>query len=437
MISKNLAVFAYLPGEPMAVPAGLLTLEEEGAAQKGAAFVYGLRYLERPNAIEVDPVSLGLRDKDTVRGVELHPVTGLVLFGAIRDAAPDAWGRRVIEARRKVPLNSLPESEYLLAAGANRVGALDVRSGLDAGETRGELGDVSKLDYFLEAAHRIEEGAPIPRRLEAFFDAGSAMGGARPKATVTDVEGKLWLAKFPSRSDGYDVPLVEAATLKLASAAGLNVPRVEIVKLEPRRHVMLIERFDRIGIPGASVGVSVGGASRRHFISALTLVGCPEQDSPLKNYADIADALRRHGVASRLGADMEELFARMVFNILVTNDDDHLRNHGLLWAPDARGWELSPLYDVVPRPTHASERYLHLGIGPQGRLATLTNAMGWAARFGLTHDKALAVVDRVWRVVREWKGRFEEYGVPAEEIDKVGSAFRHAREIGGAEIGLY
>jgi serine/threonine-protein kinase HipA len=176
--------------------------------------------------------------------------------------------------------------------------------------------------------------------------------------------------------------------------------------------------------------------TRRHFISALTLVGCPEQDSPQKNYADIAEALRRYGAASRLAADLEELFARMVFNILVTNDDDHLRNHGLLWEPAARGWILSPLYDVVPRPTHASERFLHLGIGAQGRLATLTNAMGWAARFGLTRDKALATVDKVWRVVREWKGRFEEYGVSADEINKVSSAFRRAREIGGAELGL-
>lgn len=147
-------------------------------------------------------------------------------------------------------------------------------------------------------------------------------------------------------------------------------------------------------------------------------------------------ALRRHGAAHRLAADLEELFARMVFNILVSNDDDHLRNHGLLWEPEARGWALSPLYNVAPRPTQATERYLHLGIGPQGRLATPTNAMGWAARFGLTRDKALSRVDHVWRVVREWKGRFEEYGVPAGEIDKVSCAFRHAREIGGAELGL-
>lgn len=428
MISSDLAVFAYLPGETTAVPAGLLSLQEEGATLHGAGFVYGLRYLDRPNAIEIDPVSLGLRDRGAVRGIELHPVPGLALFGAIRDAAPDAWGRRVIEARRKVPLNSLPESEYLLAAGSNRVGALDVRSGLSVGEAPGELGDVRKLDYFLEAAHRIEDGLPVPARLEAFFDAGSALGGARPKATVADAEGKLWLAKFPSRSDSYNIPVVEAATLRLAGAAGLAVPLIELVEIAHRRHVMLIERFDRVG--------NVGAMTRRHFISALTLLGCPEQDSPNRNYSDIADALRRHGVARNVAADLEELFARMVFNILVTNDDDHLRNHGLLWEPEARGWVLSPLYDVVPRPTHAAERYLHLGIGPQGRLASLANAMGWAARFGLTHAKALDVIDGIWRVVREWKGRFEEYGVPPDEIDKVSSAFRHARDVGGGEIGI-
>lgn len=422
MTSSQLAVFAYLPGEQTAVPAGLLTLEEEGASQTGADFAYGLRYLDRPNALEIDPVSLGLQDRAAIRGVKLHPISGLTLFGAIRDSAPDAWGRRVIEARRKVPLNSLPESEYLLAAGSNRVGALDVRASLNFGETPGELGDIRKLDYFLEAARRIEEGQPVPSRLEAFFDAGTALGGARPKAAVTDEEGKLWLAKFPSRSDRFDVPMVEAATLKLAGAAGLTIPQIELISIAPRQHVMLIERFDREGVEGA--------VSRRHFISALTLLGCPEQDSPKKNYADIADALRRHGAAQRLATDLEELFARMVFNILVTNDDDHLRNHGLLWEPETRGWILSPLYDVVPRPTHASERFLHLGVGPRGRLATLANAMGWAVRFGLTHDKALASVDRVWRVVREWKNRFEEYGVSADEIDKVSSAFRHARELG-------
>lgn len=155
MTSSRLAIFAYLPGETTAVPAGLLTLLEEGAVTRGADFTYGLRYLDRPNAIEVDPISLSLRDKEAIRGVQLHPVAGLTLFGAIRDAAPDAWGRRVIEAQRKVPLNSLPESEYLLAAGANRVGALDVRAGVRSARASKGFVRYSKIGIFpgSHAAH--------------------------------------------------------------------------------------------------------------------------------------------------------------------------------------------------------------------------------------------------------------------------------------------
>ncbi len=429
MTSREIAVFAYLPSEVSAVPAGLLSLTEEGPISIGASFVYGTRYLARGKAIEIDPVSLSLKNRDELIGAELYPALGLPHFGAIRDAAPDAWGRRVIEAKRKVPLNSLPESEYLLAAGPNRVGALDVRLEIHSPETLSVLSDAHNLEYLIEAAHRIEDGLPIPVRLEAFFDAGSALGGARPKATVVDEKGKYWMAKFPSRSDSYNIPLVETATLRLAKLAGINVPELKTpITLASGTDVMLIERFDRVG---AALTVT-----RRHFISALTLLGCPEADSPHKNYADIADAMRKYGAAPMLADNLKELFSRMVFNILVTNDDDHLRNHGMLWMPQHHAWELSPLYDVVPKPTHATERFLHLGIGQQGRLATLDNALSWYARFGLTRDSAIEAINNVWTVVREWKGRFEEFGVPSSEIDKISSAFRHARDMGGKEIGL-
>ena len=430
MISRELAVFAYLPGEVSDVPAGLLTLSEEGPISIGASFVYGTRYLARPNAIEIDPVSLSLKKKDELVGAELHPASGLLLFGAIRDAAPDAWGRRVIEAKRKVPLNSLPESEYLLAAGSNRVGAIDVRSDINSPATHGLLSDIHSLEYLIEAAQRIEEGQPIPARLETFFDAGTALGGARPKATLRDEHGKLWIAKFPSKSDGYNIPLVETATLRLAQLAGIRVPELQDpIVLANGTHVRLIERFDRVG--------AANTMTRRHFISALTLLGCPEADSPRKNYVDIADAIRKFGAAPMLAHNLKELFSRMVFNILVTNDDDHLRNHGMLWVPQHHAWELSPLYDVVPKPTLATERFLHLGIGQQGRLATLNNALSWYARFGLTRDGAIEAIKDVWSIVREWKGRFEEFGVSGSEIDKISSAFRHARDIGGREIGLF
>ncbi len=430
MISRELAIFAYLPDEVSEVPAGLLSLSEEGAISIGASFVYGSRYLARPNAIEIDPVSLSLREKHELVGTELYPAPGLPYFGAIRDAAPDAWGRRVIEAKRKVPLNSLPESEYLLAAGSNRVGALDVRLDINLPSTQGMPSDVHSLEYLIEAAQRIEEGLPIPTRLEAFFDAGTALGGARPKATVIDDQGKLWMAKFPSKSDGYNIPLVETSTLRLAQLAGIRIPELkDPIILAKGINVMLIERFDRVG--------AAKTMTRKHFISALTLLGCPEADSPRKNYADIADAMRKYGAAPMLAANLKELFSRMVFNILVTNDDDHLRNHGMLWVPQHQAWELSPLYDVVPKPTHATERFLHLGIGQQGRLATLDNALSCYARFGLTRDGAIEVIKQVWSIVREWKGCFEEFGVSGSEIDKISSAFRHARDIGGKKIGLF
>ena len=196
---QKLYAFAYLDTEW--VPCGQLTLTEEGTKLLASTFAYGLRYLERPGALEVDPVSLGIGDKTLVRGTALFPPNNLPLFGGIRDAAPDAWGRRVIESRLKVPANSLPESTYLLHAGSQRVGAIDIRSSRDSSATPG-FGTWDNFEYLMEAAERIDEGLPVPAPLEEIFADGSALGGARPKATVRDDERVLWLAKFPSRKDG-------------------------------------------------------------------------------------------------------------------------------------------------------------------------------------------------------------------------------------------
>src|SRR6266850_7185990 len=220
---QKLYVFTYLDTEW--VPCGQLTLSEDGAKLSASTFAYGLRYLQRPGALEVDPVALSLRDMDLVRGTALFPPNNLPLFGGIRDAAPDAWGRRVIESRLKVPANSLPESSYLLHAGSQRVGAIDIRSSRDSAATLG-YGTWDNLQYLMDAAQRIDEGLPLPANLEEIFVAGSQLGGARPKATVRDNEQVLWLAKFPSQRDTLTVPTVETATLRLAAAAGLTVPPV-------------------------------------------------------------------------------------------------------------------------------------------------------------------------------------------------------------------
>jgi serine/threonine-protein kinase HipA len=377
----------------------------------------------RANAVPVDPISLALvpgkNDEERV------PAGGLALFGALRDATPDAWGRRVIENRLSAPPNGLPESVYLDQAGPHRAGALDVRASPASPPADGALPSIIDLHHLLEAAARVEEGEPVPAHLEAFFAGGPSVGGGRPKAVVM-AEDREWIAKFPAQNDPFNVPLVERATLELAREAGLVVPRTRLETLADGRQVMLIERFDREPL--------AGGMGRRHMVSALTLLALHEQDSPDSSYAAIADAMNAHGVSGQIAADRKELFARMVFNILVSNDDDHLRNHAFLFDASGGGWRLSPLYDVVPKPQVALERRLHLSIGPQGRLARLDNAMAGAGRFGLLPPDAARIVDRVVRAVRSWRETFEGLGVSVRECDKVATAFRRAADIGMRDV---
>ena len=416
-------VFIHLPGETEAVPAGRLTMIEQGLQVQASTFAYGRRYVARANALPVDPVALALvpgrNDEERV------PAGGLAMFGALRDATPDAWGRRVIENRLRAPPNGLPESVYLDHAGPHRAGALDVRESPTSPPAGSALPAVVDLRHLLDAAARIEEGEPVPAHLGVFFAGGPSVGGARPKAVVT-VDGGEWIAKFPARNDPFNVPLVERATLELAREAGLVVPRTRMETLADGRQVMLIERFDREPL--------AGGMGRRHMVSALTLLALHEQDSPDSSYAAIADAMGVHGVSGQIASDRHELFARMVYNILVSNDDDHLRNHAFLFDAEGGGWRLSPLYDVVPKPQVAQERMLHLSIGPQGRLARLDNALAGAGRFGLLPPDAARIIDRIVRAVRIWRDTFEGLGVSVRECDRVASAFRRAADIGMRDV---
>jgi serine/threonine-protein kinase HipA len=433
---QKLFVFAHLNAEW--VPCGQLTLTEDATELLASTFAYGLRYLERPNALEVDPVSLSIRDRSAVRGKALFPPNNLPLFGGIRDAAPDAWGRRVIESRLRVPANSLPESTYLLHAGSQRVGALDIRPSREAEPTLG-YGTWDNLQYLMDAAQRIDEGLPIPANLEEIFVEGSPLGGARPKATVRDNEQILWLAKFPSQRDTLTVPIIETATLRLATEAGLTVPPVKVIQLGVRT-VMLIRRFDRYwSKPGEnaqlpadlqSTAPAAGLVEKRlGFVSGLTLVASDEMDSPNKSYGDLAQAIRRYCHESVIRENNRELFERLVFNIFVSNDDDHLRNHGFVWDVSLPGWRLSPLYDVMPRASLASERRLHLGVGPEGRNATLDNAFAGRETFTLSAESAAKCIAQVWKTVRGWKVYFEEYEVPSDQIEKIAPAFRHIDDI--------
>jgi serine/threonine-protein kinase HipA len=163
-------------------------------------------------------------------------------------------------------------------------------------------------------------------------------------------------------------------------------------------------------------------------------MACDEMESPNKSYGDLAGAIRRYCHPAAIRDNNRELFERLAFNILVSNDDDHLRNHGFLWDPHIAGWRLSPLYDVMPRPSVASERNLHLGVGPQGRSATLDNAFADRQRFTLSSQAAIESIAKIWGTVREWKVRFEEYGVPGEQIEKIAPAFRHLDDVSTREL---
>lgn len=441
----ELAVFAWVPEASLGrfVPAGLLNLSETvGATLQDRAlasrFMYGLGYLKRPASFEADPVSLSIADRDAVRGQALFPVNGLGEFGGIRDAAPDAWGRRVIEARRKVPANTLSEAEYLMAAGGDRVGALDVRDTIRSPGTAC-ASDLHSLAYVLQAAEAVEYGVAVPANLEPFLGAAPTAGGARPKASVRDEQGALWLAKFPARGDTFDVARAECCTLELARRCGLTVPEVRYLKIT-NKPVMLVRRFDRywssLGVlPAASVdlhdtrpgeGMTEG---RLPYVSGLTLVACSEFESRNKGYKDLAQAIRRYVHPRHIKANCDELFARMVFNIFVSNDDDHLRNHAFLRDPRVNGWVLSPLYDVVPRPGIAFERMLHLEVGEQGKLATLDNALSHFSAFMPARTSAVSVIRRVWSEVREWKITFSEYGAGPQFLEQLEGAFRRLEDI--------
>ena len=427
MPQTNLLVFAHIGGAAQAqfAPCGQLQLTETERGVDASQFAYGSRYVRRPEAFAIDPVGL----PELQGGRYYFPDKGMAQFGAIRDAAPDAWGRRLIEARRKVPANSLLESVYLLEAGSERVGALDVRASLDAPATQG-VSSVHALEYMLETVERVELGERVPLRLTDLMGSGPGVGGARPKTSVRDAQGALWLAKFPSVSDTFDVARAEYATLRLAQSCGLNVPQLQVLDLG-RKSCLLVRRFDRYSMPDSPVEL------RLAFASGLSLVGCDEFESRSKSYGDLAHCIRRYGATSSIRRDNAELFGRMVFNIMVSNDDDHLRNHGFLRTPHHsadQGWRLSPLYDVVPRPGVAYERYLHLGVGPQGKLATLDNAFAAHTLFDLEAPAALQILARVTQCVAAWRTHFEDWAMPLALIDSLAPAFRPLADVASVAL---
>ncbi len=325
-------------------------------------------------------------------------------MGSIWRAArcrPRLRGRKIIE--RSENRLGLSELEFLLAAGDERIGALAF-----ATERKTPLGrptpPVARLAELVDAAARVERDEPVSVELLTLLGAGTGtLGGMRPKATVED-RGRLWIAKLPSREDRYAITRWEHAALELAARCGLNVPDRRLA-LVGRRPVLLVARFDR-----RSRGKI---RERAHFLSGLTMLGLHERDYGRGSYADLSLWLRRYGIAPR--EDARELYCRMAFNILIGNTDDHLRNHAVINFGD--GLRLSPLYDVMPWPATGSERIHAIGVGRQGRLATIENALSDAGLFGFERKDAESEVRRIQGIVRaEWEAIFKSAGIIKREL---------------------
>ena len=407
MPTSTLFAFCYLPGNVESVPAGRFVHDPDGNI---GLFQYGQRFLARPDAIAVDCVSLPLVG-------EILPVaTNGGLYGAFRDSSPDYWGRLVAASRLGQPSESISEIDYLADAGATRVGNLDFRRSLEEPDPDPSLPQFHDLESLMDAAEQIEEGHPVDEDAGMLLGQGSSVGGARPKCTV-HADDQLWLAKFPSRQDTIDVPLLEYATMELARKCSLDVPETRVAAIGSR-NVFLIKRFDRDSTSGEW--------SRRGFLSALSLAEWDERDHHLWSYVTVAERIRQYAVHP--SKDLRELFRRIAFNILVRNTDDHPRNHGFL--VESNGVSLSPLYDVVPQLARAgvsTEFYLAMGLGEGGRLAALNNLFSVAEAFNLKTAQGREIGMELSSIVTSsWKEVMADAGFCERTIEVIAPSFAHS-----------
>lgn len=396
-MSDRAYVFGYPPGALAPELLGQVIVLETGNTGY-CRFKYAASWLARPDAFALDPDLLPLAEPP----FESPP--GWEIFNALRDAGPDHWGRKVLERQRgRVGLTEL---EFLLATGDQRSGALAF-----AREKRFEVHapapSFERLAELLKASMRLERDEPIPAKLLDLLGGGSGtLGGMRPKATV-ERDGELWVAKFPARDDRYTIPRWEQASLSLAKRCGIRVPDHEILEIG-NRPVLMTRRFDRRRQPN--------GFARAHVVSGLTLLGLHERDYGAGSYVELAAWLRRHGARPR--DDARELFLRMLFNIVIGNNDDHLRNHAALDFGD--GYRLSPAFDLVPHPSTTSTRMQAIGVGSHGREATIENALTQAGLFGLIDEEAAEIVRRLRSTLaRCWRKEFAAAGVPASELPSI------------------
>jgi serine/threonine-protein kinase HipA len=370
----------------------------------------------RPERVALDPIKLPLPVGD--ERVEYRTTPGVPLFGALRDAAPDQWGRDLMVAAAGRPLS---EYEFLAASSEYRFGNLAFGSTPDRPERMQFWTESSHIDAVLGISEGIEElitkidtpslEAEFMRR---FIDRGSSLGGSRPKATVFHDE-RLWLAKFNAKNDPYNMAVIEYATMKLAEKCGLKVPRVNHLHIDGR-DIFLIERFDRKVLEKKNKRAATD-FFRIGVISGMTLfdhLNLSDARHAAVSYKDMADHLRRLG--SHHTEDRKELFRRMVYNMICGNNDDHLRNFSFVREPDGH-YRLSPAYDIMPFPTPSSRRFQILRVGDHGTEATRKNGLSWPLAFGFKDlSEAQKEMDLILEVTAGWREFFLDNGVSTRDI---------------------
>ena len=407
MISERHAyVYIQLPGTLQTVPAALLRVQTLPDGTYIGRFRYGNHYLTRHDAIALDPFRLPL-------GTNVYEFTRLKgIPGAVRDAGPDAWGRRAIEYDLERSAGDLQEIDYLLHGPQDGAGNLSFGLKPVPSAVARIYNRTYRLPQLLEAVEAIEEGKRVSHNLLEQLEAGTSMGGARPKATI-EHENRLWIGKFPEKTDRFSLQRVEYATLELARRCELNVCNAALQRVDGKE-VLMLERFDR--------EYTDAGYLRLGLVSGLTLLDSDDTyaDRERWSYPLLADNLRRW--TREPVQDCAELFRRMVFNAAITNNDDHPRNHAILNT--RRGWRLSPAYDLVPVPIVSLERRdLALTLGRFGRTASVYNLLSQCSRFGLSVDAARAEIARIAAVVRNWRDVFVECGVSEKDIEYIAPAF--------------
>ena len=367
-MTEGAFVWIWLPGKTQPVVAGEVSHGGDGRL----AFNYGQSYLARPDAMAIYLPELPL-----VSGL-IAPEPGLSLAGALRDGLPDAWGRRVMLNRprgQKGPradTDALGELTCCLESGSDRIGALDFQGSPSLHVPRETA--TANLEDLLEAAEKVERGETLTRESGQALLQASSVGGARPKALIED-GGRKSIAKFPSPSDAHNVVKAEFMAMRLAKRVGLDVATVRLERVAGR-DVLLIERFDRVR--------AGDGWHRRAMVSALTMFGLDEMMARYASYGHLAEILRHRFTSPK--KTLEELFGRLVFNILCGNTDDHARNHAAFW--DGARPTLTPAYDICPQPRAggaAGQAMLIRGTDNSSRLATCIDA---APDFHLDTKKA-------------------------------------------------